>query len=136
MDTHTLVEQRNNYRIPMGSTIVFRELVVSEEAPKKYFAQMVDVSTGGVLMVTEESFPLGSLLQLEMHIGRWEKYSNKFIRFDQFSISKPLVAVGLISRIHHIEDTERFYIGITFKNIDYDEWKAFGRYVLSRKKNN
>ncbi|MFH1379368.1 MAG: PilZ domain-containing protein [bacterium] len=131
-----MIEQRSKPRVTLESTVVFNELVFNENAKKKYFSQLVNISKNGLLMIADEFYEVGTLLDLSLYMGRWQKYSNDFFKFDQSSVSKPLVCAGKISRIYQIENEKRFYIGVTFTNIDLNEWEAFGRYLMDLKEKN
>ena len=98
------IEKRSKQRVVMGSTVVFNELDLSGEKKEKYFTQLVNVSTNGILIVDDRFLSVRTLLTLSLYIKRWQKYSKDFFKFDQTSISKPLVAVGKVSRIYQINN--------------------------------
>lgn len=114
-------ERRQYRRIPLGASVSFQELrfglgVEASEAAYR------DVSGGGLLIGSPREVPLGSLLKLQVDVPGWRPDAGRFgPAKDQ--PSRPLVAVGQVVRLEHLEGGS-YELGIKFLNAHPDDWAA------------
>jgi c-di-GMP-binding flagellar brake protein YcgR len=122
------VENRETSRVKIAAEMKISEIAYSDSTIGPVDAVLVDISSSGILAEARAGFEVESLLKLEIKLPRWEKYKNEFFKFDSVSISKPLIAVGKVTRVWQAE-ANKHYIGIEFLNIDPDHYSALKRRI-------
>lgn len=126
--TKLKVERRLAERALSDCVIKINELSYGENPGEKVTSKAMNMSSNGLLVESDGKFSNESILKLEINLPRWEKYKTGFMKFDQISISKPLVALGKVFREWETEDGKRLF-GIKFLNIDKDHQLALDRCI-------
>jgi len=119
-------DRRNFRRIPMGATVGFQELSFST-IPEPATSVYGDISAGGLLVSSPRSFPLGTLLKLELRVPGWGKFQGKFGPAHDQDL-RPLVAVGQVVRIETL-DAGDFELGVKFLNVYPDDQEALRKFI-------
>ena len=121
-------ERRQYRRIPLEASVSFQELSFHKgEEPAQ--SSYRDVSVGGLLLESPRSYPLGTLLKLEIHVPGWGRYQNHFGPVQDIE-SRPLVALGTVVRIEQL-DEGGFELGIKFQNVYPDDLAALMKFVAA-----
>ena len=119
-------DRRNFRRIPMGATVGFQELTFAH-TPEPATSVYGDISAGGLLVSSARSFPLGTLLKLELRVPGWGKFQGKFGPAHDQDL-RPLVAVGQVVRIETL-DAGDFELGVKFLNVYPDDQEALRKFI-------
>jgi len=119
-------DRRNFRRIPMGATVGFQELTFST-IPEPATSVYGDISAGGLLVSSARSFPLGTLLKLELRVPGWGKFQGRFGPAHDQDL-RPLVAVGQVVRIDTL-DAGDFELGVKFLNVYPDDQEALRKFI-------
>ena len=119
-------DRRNFRRIPMGATVGFQELTFST-IPEPATSVYGDISAGGLLVSSARSFPLGTLLKLELRVPGWGKFQGRFGPAHDQDL-RPLVAVGQVVRIETL-DAGDFELGVKFLNVYPDDQEALRKFI-------
>ncbi|MDR3673790.1 MAG: PilZ domain-containing protein [Holophaga sp.] len=119
-------DRRHFRRIPMGATVGFQELSFST-TPEPATSVYGDISAGGLLLSSARSFPLGTLLKLELRVPGWGKHQGHFGPASDQDL-RPLVAVGQVVRIETL-DAGDFELGVKFLNVYPDDQEALRKFV-------
>ena len=121
-------ERRQYRRIPLEASVSYQELSFHKgEEPAQ--SSYRDVSVGGLLLESPRSYPLGTLLKLEIHVPGWGRYQNHFGPVQDIE-SRPLVALGIVVRIEQL-DEGGFELGIKFQNVYPDDLAALMKFVAA-----
>jgi len=119
-------DRRHFRRIPMGATVGFQELTFAA-IPEPATSVYGDISAGGLLVSSAKSFPLGTLLKLELRVPGWGKFQGKFGPAHDQDL-RPLVAVGQVVRIETL-DAGDFELGVKFLNVYPDDQEALRKFI-------
>jgi c-di-GMP-binding flagellar brake protein YcgR len=119
-------DRRHFRRIPMGATVGFQELTFAS-IPEPATSVYGDISAGGLLVSSAKSFPLGTLLKLELRVPGWGKFQGKFGPAHDQDL-RPLVAVGQVVRIETL-DAGDFELGVKFLNVYPDDQEALRKFI-------
>ncbi|HRZ87831.1 MAG TPA: PilZ domain-containing protein [bacterium] len=114
-------ERRNFVRIPFWFVARYRS-VPSERAQQHKAAHAAayrdaygkNLSVGGILIETEEHFPLSTLLEIELDIP---------------SLSEPIVLRGRVVRSDEIEPDKLYDNGVAFESIDDRYRKTLSNFI-------
>ena len=121
-------ERRQYRRIPLEASVSFQELSFHKgEEPAQ--ASYRDVSGGGLLLESPRSYPLGTLLKLEIHVPGLGRFQNHFGPVQDLE-ARPLVALGTVVRIEQL-DEGGFELGIKFQNVYPDDLAALMKFVAA-----
>ena len=121
-------ERRQYRRIPLEASVSFQELSFHKgEEPAQ--SSYRDVSVGGLLLESPRSYPLGTLLKLEIHVPGWGRFQNHFGPVQDLE-ARPLVALGTVVRIEQL-DEGGFELGIKFQNVYPDDLAALMKFVAA-----
>lgn len=133
MEKVTRVKKRNDVRMDHNFNVTLSVLTMSEEAKEKISLPLINISASGILVVSYKLFSVDTLLKIDIHIQQWEKYSSRFLKYDQTSVSRPFTAIGRVARILPTGEGKGYYLGIEFVNCDSVDQTALRRYVDSLK---
>lgn len=115
-------ELRAFRRMPMEAVVAFQELTFEREA-ESFQTKYKDVSGGGILLSSDHSLPLGTLLKLEIRVPGWGKHQSSSFEPSHELELKPLVTVGQVVRVEALDDGT-FELGIKFLNVYPEDLKA------------
>ena len=87
-----------------------------------------DLSEGGLLFESGESFAIGALLKLQVDIPGWEKFKVGFRNIDEPSGRHPLVVLGKVVRVEDVGGGN-FDIGVAFMALDSGHKLALKKYL-------
>jgi c-di-GMP-binding flagellar brake protein YcgR len=121
-------ERRIYQRIPMGATVGFQELTFTRE-PEPSTSVYGDISGGGLLLNSPRELPLETLLKLEIRVPGWGKHQSRFGPVQDSDI-RPLVAVGKVVRVEHLESGE-YELGVKFLNVYPDDQAALLKFIAA-----
>jgi c-di-GMP-binding flagellar brake protein YcgR len=110
----------------MGATVGFQELTFST-IPEPATSVYGDISAGGLLVSSARSFPLGTLLKLELRVPGWGKHQGRFGPASDQDL-RPLVAVGQVVRVETL-DAGDYELGIKFLNVYPDDQEALRKFI-------
>ncbi|NTV72991.1 MAG: PilZ domain-containing protein [Holophaga sp.] len=119
-------ERRNYRRIPGGATVGFQELSFARE-PEPATSVYGDISGGGLLLNSPRELPLETLLKLEIRVPGWGRHQNHFGPAAEADL-RPLVAVGKVVRVEHLESGE-YELGVKFLNVYPDDQAALMKFI-------
>lgn len=119
-------ERRQYRRIPMGATVGFQELTFTRE-PEPATTSYGDISGGGLLLLSPREVALETLLKLEVRVPGWGKHQNHFGPAHEADL-RPLVAVGKVVRVEHLENGE-YELGVKFLNVYPDDQAALLKFI-------
>ena len=119
-------ERRIYQRIPMGATVGFQELTFSRE-PEPSTSVYGDISAGGLLLNSPRELALETLLKLEIRVPGWGKHQGHFGPAHEADL-RPLVAVGKVVRVEHLESGE-YELGVKFLNVYPDDQAALLKFI-------
>jgi hypothetical protein len=105
--------------------------VLGEISHKKMETFTKNLSEGGVLFESAETFAIGDLLKIHVDIPHWEKYCLEPPKGDHMSRQNALFALGKVVRL---EDVGRgfFDIGVAFVAVDPAHKIALRKYLHSQ----
>lgn len=119
-------ERRNYRRMPMGSTVGFQEISFTRELEPST-SVYGDISAGGLLLNSPRELPLETLLKLEIRVPGWGKHQGHFGPAHEADL-RPLVAVGQVVRVEHLESGE-YELGVKFINVYPDDQAALLKFI-------
>ena len=115
-------DRRTFRRMPLEAVVAFQELSFEKEA-QTIQTKYKDVSGGGLLVVSPQQCPLGTLLKLEVRVPGWGKHQSVSYEPAHQLETRPLTAVGQVVRLEAMDNGE-FELGIKFLNVYPDDLNA------------
>jgi c-di-GMP-binding flagellar brake protein YcgR len=110
----------------MGATVAFQELTFAR-IPEPATSNYGDISGGGILLMSPREIPLETMLKLEVRVPGWGKHQNRFGPAHEADL-RPLVAVGKVVRVEHLENGE-YELGVKFLNVYPDDQAALLKFI-------
>ena len=122
-------ERRRYFRLPREARITCQEITYPLGKAPEFEVYMVDVSEGGVgFKDAPEAFPVGNPIQVALILQGWTRHTSEFMKYDDTSLSRPLMAIGQVVRCAPGDDG-KFEVGVEFLDIWDDHWNAMRRYL-------
>ena len=125
-------ERRKFLRIDEGSVLSCEECVIPRTS-QKFSVVSKDISAGGLLFSAPAPVDLGTVLRFEVSIAGWQKFKPEFRKSEQIDDKTPLVALGTVVRVEHMNDGT-YEIGVRLDGVDEGHRMALEQYVKSRAK--
>ncbi len=94
-----------------------------------------NISAGGILFETNQSYPIGTLLKVELKLKGWEKFKSEFYKLDVSSNDQPLVVLAKVTRVELIKSSEIYDIGLSIVSIDEGHREALKKFISRRASN-
>lgn len=126
--TTTFREKRAAERHLAPFHLAYSELQLSGKPFDPFESKIINLSSYGMIFKSSRAFAEGTVLHLEINLPRWEKFSTKFIKFDDTSISKPFIAIGRVVRTEPVDDSAHL-LAVYLDNIDPDHRQTLDRYL-------
>lgn len=122
-------ERRRYFRLPKEARITCQEITYPLGQSPEFEVYMVDVSEGGVgFKDSPREFVLGIPIQVALLLQGWHRHTSEFLKYDDTSISRPLTAVGRVTRCAKGDDGN-YEVGVEFLDIWEDHWNAMRVYL-------
>ena len=117
-------EKRRCFRLPKEARITCQEITYPLGQSPEFEVSMVDVSEGGVgIKGAPQAFEVGIPIQVALLLPGWHRHTSEFLKYDDASVSRPLTAVGRVTRCAQGEDGT-YEVGVEFLDIWEDHWNA------------
>jgi len=123
-------DRRQYGRIPKQFKVEVSGLTFSESTSPPVEARCVNISAGGLLLDSPQSFQIGDKLQVRLFIPRLNKFHPSYFKVFESSTGQNVLAVAEVVR------TERGQAGmattgIKFLDVYEDDWQALYRLLQS-----
>ena len=92
-----------------------------------------DLSAGGIMFESKNSYSVGDIIRLEAQIPGWEKYKPEFIKPGQLSRSEPVIALAKVVRVK-IVSVGKYEISVQFVGIDDGHQMGLAKYIKQQLK--
>ncbi len=89
----------------------------------------VDIGGNGIRFTTSVPYDPETLLNLKINIIGWEGFKKPFSKFVDISSDACLTAVGEVVWCNKSTNGDSYELGVKFKNIYEDDYKALMRYL-------
>ena len=87
-----------------------------------------NISRDGICLMIPTSYAAGTLLSLKIHWPGWQRHKDSVAsRLDEAAAAAPLTAVAEVVWCRNLPNGGGFEIGIRFRDIYEDDYKAFIR---------
>ena len=116
-------ERRKFTRLPKTYKVEIRELTFplnKDWLPLK----CVDISAGGLRLVTSCKFSPGQRLQVKIYIPGLNKFHPGFFKVFEDDVSQTLEAVAEVAWVKEILPLARYELGLRFVDVYEDDWRA------------
>ncbi len=124
----SISERRKYFRLQEEHLVTCEVFSLPRNSATRAKIKTKDISAGGILFESEEAYPLGTLLCLEIQVIGWDRYKPEFYKRDALSRSEPLVVIGDVVRLERIAD-KRYDIGVSMSGIDAGHKIALAKYI-------
>ncbi len=91
-----------------------------------------NISAGGILFETNQPYPIGTLLKVELKLRGWEEFKSEFYKLHVSSKDQPLVVLAKVTRVELIKSSEIYDIGLSIVSIDEGHREALKKFVRQR----
>ena len=116
-------ERRRFTRLPKNYKVEIRELTFPLN--KDWLSlKCVDISAGGLRLVTSCKFSPGQRLQVKIYIPRLNKFHPSFFKVFEDDVSQTLEAVAEVAWVKEILPLARYELGLRFVDVYEDDWLA------------
>ena len=117
-------EKRRYFRLSKEARVTCQEITYPLGQTPEFEVYMVDVSEGGVgFKDSPQAFEVGIPIQVALLLQGWHRHTSEFLKYDDTSVSRPLTAVGRVTRCAQGGDG-KYEVGVEFLDIWEDHWNA------------
>ncbi len=128
MAPHSRVDNKRQYvRLSSPYRVQAKELSFPPSKDYLIDSTCYDISKGGVCVFARTSLPIGTRLQVAVHIPLLNKYSSSFFKVYENDADQYFQAIGDIAWVR--AKGGQFLMGINFVNTDQTLSSALGRLV-------
>ena len=116
-------ERRKFTRLPKNYKVEIRELTFplnKDWLPLK----CVDISAGGLRLVTSCKFSPGQRLQVKIYIPGLNKFHPSFFKVFESDVGQSLEAVAEVAWVKEILPLAKYELGLRFVDVYEDDWRA------------
>lgn len=124
-------EKRTYIRIDEQDVIHCEKYSIPRNSSSQIEGMTKNISGGGVLFSSSQSFEIGQILRLEISLSGWERFKTEFYKEDRLAHSKPIVVLATVVRVELIEENN-YEIGVCFTGIDEGHKWALLKYIDNR----
>ncbi len=121
-DSHKHIEKRKYVRLPKKYLMHCTNVFPTDDEAFKIAGEVKNISGGGVIFSSRKNYAAGEVLELELDIPGWQKYSQDADVSTDDSKNKPLVARGVVTRTAKA-GTDLYDIAVELLDMDRkDRW--------------
>jgi hypothetical protein len=123
-------DQRSNPRLDEEIAIHVQRLAYPLADGTGEAGKIKNISQDGICLMIPSAYAAGTLLGLKIHWPGWQRHKDGVAgRLDDAAATAPLTAVAEVVWCRNLPNGGGFEIGIRFRDIYEDDYKAFIRYL-------
>ncbi|NCC24563.1 MAG: PilZ domain-containing protein [Deltaproteobacteria bacterium] len=122
-------ERRQHDRLPKSYTVEVREFIFPISRQPKVTMTCVDISSGGLAVLSPKRFEPGEKLQVKISIPRLNKYHSGFFKVFESDVGQYLQAVAQVAWTVEKVPFTSYSMGLEFLDVYEDDWKALSSLI-------
>ncbi len=91
--------------------------------------RIMDLSAGGLLIETADSYASGEILKIEMNFAGWQRYTSGFLKHFGSASRRPLIVLAEVVRCTGRSGGKNYEVAVRFTGIDQSHRQALSRFI-------
>jgi c-di-GMP-binding flagellar brake protein YcgR len=116
-------ERRTEARLPKSYRLEVSEFAFPLGSAPMRKAVCIDVSAGGLAVLTDHRFVVGDQVLVRLRIARLNRFRQGFFKAHESDGEQELQAVAEVVRVDR-DASQNYRLGLRFTNVYEDDWQA------------
>lgn len=131
MTTHSTDQEKRQFlRLPKETSVTVNRLEYPLTKVKAEPVTTKNLSGNGICFTSQTKYKPNTLLDLKIELRGWQQHLHNIASIiDAATLTKPLTAIGEVMWSKELPEGDGYEVGVFFKDIYEDDYRAFLKYL-------